>query len=147
MDDIDRQIINALQGGFEICEHPFATAAAPLGLAEEELIGRIEGLLSTKVLSRFGPLYNPERLGGGVTLAAMSVPCESFDSVAETVNGFPEVAHNYERDHTLNMWFVIATDKPERIPAVIAEIERLTGLPVCDMPKLDEFYIGLKLQA
>ena len=77
----------------------------------------------------------------------MSVPAERFEAVAETVNGFPEVAHNYERDHSLNMWFVVATDKPERVGAVITEIEELTGLPVYDMPKLQEFYIGLKLQA
>ena len=147
MDDVDRQIINALQGGFEVCEHPFAVAATSLGLNEEELIRRIDNLLSVNVLSRFGPLYNAERLGGGVTLAAMGVPSESFDRVAETVNGFPEVAHNYERDHSLNMWFVIATDNPERVGAVISEIETLTGLQVYDMPKLDEFYIGLKLQA
>ena len=58
---------------------------------------------------------------------------------------FPEVAHNYARDHELNMWFVIATEQPERAAEVIAAIEQETGCKVYDMPKQEEFYIGLKL--
>ena len=77
----------------------------------------------------------------------MTVPGDRFDAVAETVNGFPEVAHNYAREHALNMWFVVATERPERVGEVIAEIERATGLEVHDMPKIDEFFIGLRLEA
>ena len=60
------------------------------------------------------------------------------------MNAYPEVAHNYARDHRLNMWFVVATELPEQAGAVIASIEQNTGCKVYDMPKLEEFYIGLK---
>ncbi len=147
MDAIDRHIVNRLQGGFPICERPFATAAKELGLSEEILIARLDALLADGVLSRFGPMYRAERMGGDVTLAAMRVPEERFDAVAEIVNSFDEVAHNYARDHELNMWFVIAADRRARIDQVIAGIEAATGLDVLDMPKIEEFFIGLRLVA
>lgn len=147
LDDVDRQIINTLQGGFPICVRPYEAAAADLGLSEDDLIGRIERLLADGYLSRFGPMYHAEKLGGGLTLAAMAVPAARFDAVAEQVNGFDEVAHNYARDHDLNMWFVIAAERPGRIDEVIAEIEAQTGIDVVNLPKQEEFFIGLRIEA
>ena len=147
MDAVDRRLINALQGGFPLCERPYAAAAADLGLSESELIERLGRLLDAGVLSRFGPLYDAERLGGGVTLAALQVPADRFEAVAEVVNGFPEVAHNYARDHALNMWFVVAAERPERVGEVLAEIEAATGLAVLDLPKTEEFFLELRLDA
>lgn len=146
LDDTDRTIVNALQGGFPVCERPFRAAAEDLGLAEDELIARVGALRADGRLSRFGPLFDAEKIGGAVTLAAIAVPGDRFDAVADTVNAHAEVAHNYARDHTLNMWFVIAAEKPSRIAEVIAEIERETGLPVLAMPKEREFFVGLKLE-
>ena len=147
MDDTDRRIINWLQGGFPICDRPFAVAAERLGLVENELIERLRRLCDEGWLSRFGPLYNADRLGGATTLAAMSVPEARFAAVAERINAYPEVAHNYARSHTLNMWFVIATDAPDRIDAVVASIEAETNLKVFLMPKIEEFFVGLRLDA
>ncbi len=147
LDSVDRAIINALQGGFPICDRPYAKAAADLDISETDLIDRIDDLLERGVLSRFGPLYNAETLGGALTLAAMRVPGERFDEIAETVNAFPEIAHNYARDHDLNMWFVLATDDSGRVGEVIAEIEAATGLQVLAMPKLEEFFVGLRFEA
>lgn len=143
LDAADRAIINGLQGGFPVSERPFGEAAQKLGIEEGELIARIERLLADGKLSRFGPLYHAERMGGGLTLAALSVPSEDYERVTELVNALPAVAHNYAREHKLNMWFVLATETPEGIQAAIAEIERLTGYPVFNMPKLEEYYIGL----
>ncbi len=147
VDEIDRQIINGLQGGFPISERPYADAAAPLGLDEQGLIDRIDRMVETGVLSRFGPMYNAESLGGAVTLCAMEVPAASYDQVAELVSQYREVAHNYARDHQLNMWFVIATETPEEIAATLAMIELETGLKVYDFPKSQEFFVGLKVPA
>ncbi len=144
MDTLDRQIINELQGGFPVSEHPYAEIAATLDTSEEELISRLERMLDQGLLSRFGPMYHAERLGGGLTLAAISVPEHRFDAVTEIVNAHAEVAHNYARDHKLNMWFVLATETPERISEVIDEIEAETGLEVVNMPKLEEYFIGLR---
>lgn len=147
IDATDRRIIDALQGGFPLTERPYADAAAALGIEEAELLSRLERLLAEGVLSRFGPLYNAERLGGAVTLAAMAVPRERFEEVAALVNAHPEVAHNYERDDALNMWFVVAAERPERVAEVLGEIARETGLEVLDLPKRTEFFLELRLAA
>ena len=145
LDPVDREIVNGLQGGFPVSEHPFADAAKKLGIGEDDLISRIGRLVEQGVLSRFGPMINAERLGGDVTLAAIAVPEDDFERVAELVNAHPEVAHNYARDHRLNMWFVLSVETPERIGRVIAEIEAETGLEVYPMPKLEEYFIEFKV--
>jgi DNA-binding Lrp family transcriptional regulator len=146
IDTLDRDIINTLQGGFPICEHPYAEAAARIGITEKVLLARLERLLDHGLLTRFGPMYHAERLGGALTLAALRVPAPDFDTVAAKVNAHPEVAHNYAREHEFNMWFVLGTETPERIAEVIAEIERETGLKVYNMPKLEEFFVGLHFE-
>lgn len=147
LDTTDRAVVNALQGGFPLSERPYAEAAARLGIGEDELIGRLGRLVEAGALSRFGPMYNAERLGGAVTLAAMAVPEDRFEAVAEIVNAHPQVAHNYRREHALNMWFVVATEDPDAIAPVLAAIEAETSLAVHDFPKLDEFFIGLRVEA
>jgi DNA-binding Lrp family transcriptional regulator len=145
-DPTDRAIINGLQGGFPLTARPFRDAGHELGLSEGELIDGVQHLIDTGRLSRFGPLWNAEGLGGDVCLCAMAVPAERFDAVAAQVNAHPEVAHNYERTHALNMWFVISTDRPERIGEVAALIERETGIKVYLMPKAREFYVGFRVE-
>ncbi|MCC5882775.1 MAG: AsnC family transcriptional regulator [Halomonas sp.] len=145
MDSADRRIINRLQDGLPLVESPYAAVAAEISLSEGELLYRLERLLEDGVLSRFGPMYHAERLGGGLTLAALEVPEADFERVTAAVNAFPEVAHNYRREHRLNMWFVLATETPERIDEVIAAIEAATGLTVFNMPKQEEFHVRLHL--
>jgi Transcriptional regulators len=147
MDDTDRAIVNALQDGFPVSERPFAEAAARLGLSEWDLIDRVAALKDAGILTRFGPLYNVERFGGHMTLAAMAVPEEVFEGVAALVNAFPEVAHNYARRHRLNMWFVVAAESRRRVEGVLAEIRACTGLEVHDMPKIREFHVDLRFEA
>ena len=103
-------------------------------------------MLENRQLSRFGPLYHAERLGGGLSLCAIRVPADDFERVNEQVNAFPEVAHNYARDHEFSMWFVLATETPQRIESVIREIEQATGYRVYNMPKEEEFFVGLKFE-
>ncbi len=147
LDDLDRKIINALQGGFPIVDKPFNEVASWFDIDTKEVITRIKALLENGVLSRFGPLYNSERMGGAVTLAALNVPQERYEEVTRLVNAHTEVAHNYARTHPLNMWFVIATETPEQIAEVISQIESETGLQVYDCPKQREYFIGLRLEA
>lgn len=147
LDPTDRRIVNRLQDGLPVVDRPYAAVAQELGVSERALLDRLQKLLERGVLSRFGPMYHAERLGGGLTLAAMAVPEGCFERVAETVNAFPEVAHNYAREHALNMWFVLASERSERIPETIREIEAATGLTVYDLPKRREFYVGLRFEA
>jgi len=146
VDPTGRAIINGLQGGFPLTHRPFRDAGAELGLTEDELIESVGDLIEAGQLSRFGPLWNAQLLGGGVCLAAIAVPPERFEEVAEQVNTHREVAHNYERSHALNMWFVVSAENAERIDDVIAEIERETGLAVFAMPKTREFFVGFRVE-
>ena len=146
LDALDKRIVNRLQEGFPISESPYAEVAAELDTDAAMLMARIDALLDAGVLTRFGPLYHAEQLGGGLTLAALSVMPEDFERVAAQVNAFPEVAHNYARDHELNMWFVLATETPERIQKTLLAIEQATGYHVYNMPKKEEFFVGLKFK-
>ena len=147
MDDLDRDIINALQGGFPISGEPYGEVAERLGIAEAELIARLQRMLADKTLTRFGPMFQVERMGGAFVLAALAVPEADYERVAEQVNALPEVAHNYRREHAFNMWFVLATETPEGIQAAIERIERTTGLKVYAFPKLKEYFVEMKLTA
>ena len=140
-----RAFINGFQGGFPIVGRPFRGVAARLGMTETDLIQSVQELLQQGLLSRFGPLYDAARLGGSVTLAALSVPERDFARVAALVNALPAVAHNYRREHALNMWFVVASERREGVDECLATISDATGLEVYDLPKLREFYLGLWL--
>ena len=145
MDSIDARLVNTLQAGLPVCARPFDAVAAALDVPVDEVLSRLQRLLNDKVLTRFGPMFNAEKLGGALSLCALQAPADRYDEIAELVNAFPEVAHNYERDHLLNMWFVVATERPEQAGDVIREIEQASGCQVYDMPKQEEFYIGLQL--
>lgn len=147
LDATDRALINALQGGFPLCDEPYRAVAEPLGLTEEELIARLSSLLERNVLTRFGPMYQIERLGGAFVLAALKVPEDDYERIAGIVNGITEVAHNYRREHALNMWFVLATETTDGIAAAIRRIEGATGLPVFAFPKEREYFVEMKLHA
>lgn len=147
MDAVDRALVNRLQDGFPIAERPYAEVAAELGLDEADLIARLRVLLDQGVLSRFGPMFHAEALGGGLSLVAMQVPRQDLARVIAQLNGLPEVAHNYERDHAFNLWFVLATERPDEIAAVLARIEADTGYPVYNFPKQEEYFLNLRLPA
>mgnify|MGYP002078940070 FL=1 len=147
LDPTDRAILNALQEGFPLSPRPFADAAAPLGITEAELIERLFALREARIITRFGPFLNAEAMGGAFCLCAMEVPPQDFDRVLTLVNAAPEVAHNYERGHRLNMWFVLACEKPEGIEAAARRIEVATGLTVLRFPKEREYFIGFRVQA
>lgn len=144
-DQRDRAIVNRLQHGFPICERPFAQAALELGLEEGELLRRVGRLLECGVLTRFGPMFQIERAGGAVVLAAMQVPQADLERVVAMLNGLPEVAHNYLREHRFNLWFVLATASLKRMDQVIDGIEAASGYPVHAMPKLKEYFLDLRL--
>lgn len=147
LDDTDRRIVNALQEGFPLSPRPYAEAAEPLGLTEAELIARLKRLLETRAITRFGPFFDAAAMGGAFCLCAMAVPEERFETVMTQINARPEVAHNYERAHRLNMWFVLATETPEGIAKAAHEIEGETGLKVLRFPKEREFFIGFRVVA
>lgn len=142
---LEREFINQFQGNFPLQSRPFLIISKRLDCTENKLIDITERLIAKKIITRFGPLYDAVKLGGGLTLAALCVPEHRYREVTEIVNACPEVAHNYRREHKLNMWFVLATEKPEQINTMLHSIEYMTRLPVFDFPKQHEFYVGLWL--
>ena len=147
LDAIDRLLINRLQDGLPLEHAPFAAVAREAGLTEAEVVARITQLREIGAITRFGPFLDAEAMGGAFCLCAMAVPEGRFDEVMTLVNAHPEVAHNYERQHRLNMWFVLACEKPEQITEAAARIEGETGLSVLRFPKQREFFIGFRVEA
>ena len=139
------RLIDALHGGFPLQDRPFAQVGATLGLSEDEVISMLQRLLQQGVLTRFGPLFQIERAGGRFVLAAMEVPQARFDAVAAQINALPEVAHNYRREHRLNMWFVVAAESHTEADHALTHIEALTGIPVLAFPKEREYFVELRL--
>ena len=147
IDDTDRQIVNALQEGFPLVSRPFAAKAAELGMAEDDLIVRVARLREHGVVTRFGPFLNAENIGGGFCLCAMTVPPDRWDTTVEFVNAQREVAHNYRREHELNMWFVLAVEDRAEIEAVARRIEAATGIDVLLFPKEREYFLDMRVPA
>lgn len=147
LDAVDRRIINMLQDGFPLVQRPFSDAGASLGIDEQALIDRLARLREIGAITRFGPFFNAEAMGGAFCLCAMAVPEARFEAVTLQVNDHPEVAHNYQRTHRLNMWFVLACETVPEIERVAQSIERETAIAVLRFPKLREFFVGFRVAA
>lgn len=147
LDSIDRLLINRLQDGLPLQHAPFAPVAAEAGIPETEVVERITRLRELGAITRFGPFLDAEAMGGAFCLCALAVPDGRFDEVMTLVNAHAEVAHNYERQHRLNMWFVLACERPDQIAEAAERIEGETGLKILRFPKMKEFFIGFRVEA
>ncbi|MES0826483.1 Lrp/AsnC family transcriptional regulator [Ruegeria sp. SCP11] len=147
LDATDRAILNRMQDDLPLTTQPYAAIAAELGISESELLNRLTRMKDERVITRFGPFFDAAAMGGAFCLCAMAVPPGNFETVLTKVNAHAEVAHNYERTHRLNMWFVLATETPEGIEVTADAIERETGIEVLRFPKLQEFFIGFRVAA
>jgi DNA-binding Lrp family transcriptional regulator len=142
LDEVDRRLLDEHQRGFPLCERPFAEVGRRLGVGEGEVIARLKRLTAAGAVSRVGAVLAPRRIGAS-TLAAMAVPPERLAEVAELVNAFPEVNHNYEREHRFNLWFVLTAPDRGRLDRTLEAIAAATGLAVLDLPMLEEYHIDL----
>ncbi len=141
LDRTDKLLINRLQKGFPVSPRPYREVGEALGIAEQEVIDRLRRLLDEGALTRLGAILNAPQLGGERTLAAVAAPPERLDEVIAAINRHPEISHNYERTHAYNLWFVVSSEDPADIARVIGEIEAETGLPVINLPTLEEFRV------
>jgi siroheme decarboxylase len=141
-DEIDQRLLDGFQRDLPLVSRPFAAMGEALGLDAAEVIARLRILQDEGVVSRIGAVLPPNRIGAS-TLAATAVPPEQLERVAALVSAYPEVNHNYEREHHINLWFVVTAESPERVRAVLAEIAARTGLAVLDLPLIEPFHIDL----
>ena len=142
LDHIDRRLLNDFQQGFPLSARPYAEVGVRLGIGEAEVLSRLARLSAAGAVSRVGPVLAPKRVGVS-TLAAMAVPPGRLEAVAELVNAYPEVNHNYERSHRFNLWFVLTAPNRARLNEVLAEIALYTGIEVLDLPMIEEYHIDL----
>lgn len=115
MDDIDIKLINLLQKGIPLEKDPYRVLADKIGITRSELLERIKVLFQDGYIRRIGGTFNNEMMGYKSILFGIQVPCEKLDIVAEYVNSFKAVTHNYQRSGMLNMWFTFsASDQEEK---------------------------------
>ncbi|WP_153132911.1 siroheme decarboxylase subunit beta [Dechloromonas hortensis] len=141
-DTFEFRLLNEFQRDFPLCPAPFAELAARLGVAEKAVLGSLEKLRREGKISRVGAVFAPKRIGAS-TLAAMAVPPQKLAMVAAAVNRFPEVNHNYEREHRYNLWFVVTAGSEGRLQATLGAIEKAAGYPLLALPLEEEFHIDL----
>lgn len=140
--DLDRRLLDEFQHDFPVCSRPFEAIARRIGSDELTVIERLAWLQRHGYVSRVGPVFRPKRLGAS-TLAAMAVPHDRLDSVANLVSEYEEVNHNYEREHAFNLWFVVTARDEQAVADVLADVRRRTGIAVMDLPLLEAFHIDL----
>jgi DNA-binding Lrp family transcriptional regulator len=139
---LEQRLLNDFQHGLPLSPTPYADLAEQLGVYESTVIESLQRLQTEGVISRVGAVFRPNRVGVS-TLAAMAVPEEELETIADIVSSFDEVNHNYERDHQFNLWFVVVATDDESLQSTLAEIERRSGYKVMDLPLLEDFYIDL----
>lgn len=149
--ELERKVLNHLQGGFPVCQHPFAVAAGQLNIDEKNLIEIVKSLDERHIITRFGPLFDIQKAGGNFCLCAIAAPVDSWQLTADQLNALPEVAHNYLRRNLdgsskYNLWFVLATQSQQELNDVINRIAEITGFSVLVLPKEKEYFIGLHLE-
>ncbi len=140
--DLEKRLLDGCQRDFPLHPRPFAVIAERFGVTEETVIDTLAELQAAGIVGRIGAVLEPHTAGYS-TLAAMQVPAPLLPQIAAFVSAHPEVTHNYEREHRLNLWFVIAAPSRARVAAVIADIEYRTGLAVLDLPLLEAFHLDL----
>ena len=139
---LEQRLLNDFQHGLPLSPTPYADLADQLGVYESTVIESLQRLQTEGVISRVGAVFRPNRVGVS-TLAAMAVPEEELETIADIVSSFDEVNHNYERDHHFNLWFVVVAADDESLKSTLSEIGKRSGYKVMDLPLLEDFYIDL----
>lgn len=140
--ELERRLLNDFQRDFPLSPTPYANMAEQLGVSEQEVIDSLQKLKDQGAISRVGAVFRPNRVGVS-TLAAMAVPLDRLEEVAQLVNGYDEVNHNYEREHNFNLWFVATAKNETHLQEVLNEIETRSGLKVLYLPLLEDYHIDL----
>jgi siroheme decarboxylase len=142
LDGIDRLLLDGFQRDLPLEPRPFAAIARDLDLTEAEVIARLAALQEAGAVSRVGAVVRPNTAGRS-TLAAIAVPAGRLEEVGTLVAAQPEVNHCYEREHRLNLWFVVTAADADGVAATLARVTASTGLPVLDLPLEAEYRIDL----
>jgi DNA-binding Lrp family transcriptional regulator len=142
MEPLTERLLNDFQHDFPLTPAPFAQIARRLHTSTTVVLARLRELQLLGAVSRVGPVFRPNTIGAS-TLAAMQVPPTELEAVAAVVNGFPEVNHNYEREHRYNLWFVVTAADLSALTETLSRIERQAGYTVLSLPLVRDYHIDL----
>ncbi len=142
LNEIEKKLLNEYQKGLPLSPTPFADIAQNLGISEALVLQILQKLQDQGIVSRVGPVFKPHKVGYS-TLAAMAVPEEKLEHVAQQVSSFEQVNHNYEREHDYNLWFVVTASNKERLEQTLEKIEQDTGYTILYLPLERQFHIDL----
>ncbi len=142
MPHITDNLLNDYQHAFPLVSEPFGDLARHLDSDVKTVLKRVQALKENGTISRIGPVFKPNTVGVS-TLAAISVPPDELEHYAQIVNRFSQVNHNYEREHEINLWFVLTAADQVELDTTIQQIEQQTGHEVLVLPLLKEYHIDL----
>lgn len=142
LEPLEKHLLNDYQHGLPLVPRPFAAIAERLGVSEQEVIETLRTLRERGFVSRVGAVFRANSIGAS-TLAAMAVPEAELETVADIVNGYREVNHNYQREHRFNLWFVVTAEDEAALARVLDDIERRTGRSLLRLPMLADYHIDL----
>lgn len=142
LSDLELHLLNDWQRGFPLLERPYAELARRLATGEDTVLAGLAALKARGHFSRVGAVFRPHVLGWS-TLAAVAAPAAQLEQIAQLICDFPEVNHNYQREHVYSLWFVVTAPSRQRVADVLAEIRRRTGLKPLDLPMLEDYHIDL----
>jgi DNA-binding Lrp family transcriptional regulator len=149
LDELDRRLLNLMQGSFPLEPRPYAAVARAAEIPEEQVLERVRRLLAERIIRQVTPIYDTRALGYSSMLVAARVDPEHPWRAAKIVNSHPGVSHNYLRNHDFNMWFTLATepDSPLGLEGTLEVLQRLTGAEsIRQLPTLKLFKIRMDLE-
>jgi DNA-binding Lrp family transcriptional regulator len=149
LDDLDRRLLNLMQGSFPLEPRPYAAVAREAGISEEETMARVERLVNDRIIREITPIYDTRALGYASMLVAAKVDGEHPHRAAQVINGHPGVSHNYLRNHEFNLWFTLAVEEDSRLglQGTLDLLQRLTGAEsIRQLPTLKLFKIRMDLE-
>jgi DNA-binding Lrp family transcriptional regulator len=144
----DRALLEQIQGNVPLEPDIWDSIGRQVGLSGTEVLQRLRTLRDEKILRSIGPVIEPDKVGlKASSLVALRVPPERLREVAMMVNEYPEVSHNYRRNHPYNLWFTLTAPSWEELKRVREEIRMQLGLEekdVLDLPRKKRFKIGVR---
>jgi siroheme decarboxylase len=149
LDDLDKRLLNLMQGSFPIAPRPYQHVAANAGISEQEALGRVQHLLDERIIRQVTPIFDTRALGYSSMLVAAKVDPENPWRAANVINEHPGVSHNYLRNHEFNIWFTIATepDSPLGLEQTLTRLGELAGAEsIRQLPTLKLFKIRMDLE-
>ena len=149
LDDLDRKLLNLMQGSFPLEPRPFAAVASAAEVSELQVLTRVQRLLDKRIIRQVTPIYDTRALGYSSMLVAAKVDPENPWQAAKVVNSHPGVSHNYLRNHDFNMWFTLAVEPDSRLglDGTLDVLKKLTGAEsIRQLPTLKLFKIRMDLE-